>query len=158
MKHLKTYKVFESIDRQTIKDIFLDLEDIGFLIETLDKFKIGKSKSDVGLSTYGQFYHKDLNSELNLKNKFKKDFICVKITKHWPNIKFEWNEVEDYIKRLIDFLENTSETAYKFYQINIYKYNKSGTFPLKELTDIFCDNISKEFQEIEGVEVYFEKI
>lgn len=54
MKHLKTYKVFESVDRETIKDIFLELEDIGFSIEILDKFKIGKSKSDSFCDSIGK--------------------------------------------------------------------------------------------------------
>lgn len=153
MKHLKTYKLFESIERQTIKDIFLELEDIGFSVEIVDMFKIGKSESDPGLSSYGQFYRKDLNLDLNLKNKFKKDFICVKITKN----SFEWDEVEDYIKRLIDFLENNSET-YRYYQINFSNFYQSGSYPTSDLTDKFCDYIRNNHKKIEEIEIYFEII
>jgi hypothetical protein len=153
MKHLKTYKLFESTDLDTIKDILLELEDIGFSIEILDMVKIGKSKSDPQLSTYGRFYTKD-NILFNTSGTYKKYFICIKIIK---NV-FEWDEVEDCIKRLVDFLESHSETTYRYCQINFSNTISTCTYPNTELTDNFRDYIRNNFKKLKEVEIYFEII
>ena len=147
MKYLKKYQIFESIDKDTIKEILLELEDNGFSIEISDKFKIGENELDPSLSSYGNFYNE------KRVGKISKDFICIKIRKN----KFEWDEVEYYIKNLIDFLENYSEITYKYYAISLYTYHKGGKY-MEKLTDAFCNYISRHFNPMEQLEIYFERI
>ena len=125
MNHLKPYKLFESHDLEMpIKDIFINIIDDDFLISISNLIKIGKSKNDPSLSTYGQFYsEKDKNVyeiERLKRSKHVKNFICVEIKR---SKKFQFDDIENEIDHLISFLENED---YKFYQIYYRTYKKSG--------------------------------
>lgn len=152
MKHLKSYKIFESHDLEiSIKDIFINIIDDDFLISISNLIKIGKSKNDPSLSTYGQFYsEKDKNVyeiERLKRSKHVKNFICVEIKR---SKKFQFDDIENEINHLISFLENED---YKFYQIYYRTYNKSGfSFEINK------KSIKNYLPEMEQVELIFEKI
>lgn len=82
MKHLKTYKLFESADINIIKDILLDLEDEGFEVSVRNK------------ST--EWRHRD--------------YIEIIIKKHTPGhngglmgFEFIWRDFKETIFRLMDY-------------------------------------------------------
>jgi len=162
MKYLKSYKIFESHDLELpIKDIFINIVDDDFLISISNLIKVGKSKNDPSLSTYGQFYsEKDKSAyEERLKSsKHVKNFICVEINavevngpyEIWHRTPFQFDDIENEINHLISFLENED---YKFYQIYYRGYKKSG-FDFK----INKKSIKNYLPEMYQVELIFEKI
>ena len=152
MNHLKPYKLFESHDLEMpIKDIFINIIDDDFLISISNLIKIGKSKNDPSLSTYGQFYsEKDKSvSEIERlkRSKHVKSFICVEIKRSKG---FQFDDIEKEIHHLISFLESE---GCKFYQIYYGAFKKSGfSFELNK------KSIKNYLPEIEKVELIFEKI
>lgn len=151
---IKKYKVFLESLKNDIEDVFLELEDEGYIVDIIDLFKAGKSKSDPSLSTYGMFKDKFTLSRLeSSKKKIVEDYICIRITKHQ---KYSWNDILEYVDRIIDLLENYQN--YKLYQFYISKWKSSGNFhpdSIKEINKIinYYDN-----NEIEEVKIYFKEI
>ncbi len=143
MKHLKSYKLFESrIEdlEDDVKDILLELEDEGFQIE------ISRISKDVEIDTEGYFCHNRTDV-----------FLEVRVMRPWgssdrvipnsptppggtyPGNIFIWREVKDAIIRLTEWYYSQSihepidketiyRTAGKIIKIKPYKYNSPLRF------------------------------
>lgn len=101
MRHLKSYKIFESasIDEleDNVRDILLELEDDGFqiVISRISKLKVGKNYSDLFLEIYIRRPYGSPDRVIN-------DAPAPPSGKYPGNI-FIWREIKDAIIRLNDW-------------------------------------------------------
>lgn len=103
MKHLKSYKIFESIDNFLLdcQDILLELKDNGF---------------DVQFRTYPNYNHPDADvlAEINISKRDESNM----------NKPYDFEEISETIFRLNDFLtiNNKKATVYESPQYNDLDY------------------------------------
>lgn len=95
MKYLKTYKLFESsksVDMDIIKDIFIDLEDDGFLIETYPSDVFNDDRIRVVITKPDSRYRTLVGFEKS----------------HHQYIGFDTNDVKDCVGRFISYSKQCS--------------------------------------------------
>lgn len=120
MKHLKTYKIFESNDisiEDDIKDIMIELEDEGLKVEVSFWVKGAKGgflrSNEKGEWLYGP---KPTDDRLFLKVEVRKS-VDSEIDRTndylWKSEGFDWIEVKPYFDRLREFIEKYSPVKYK---------------------------------------------
>lgn len=109
MKYLEKYKLFESsksVDMDIIKDIFIDLEDEGFLVETYPSGFNDDDRIRIVITKQG-------GDVISFPSSFVK-----------RNFKFNSNEVKDCVDRLISYSKQCS----RFIDV-LYTY-RCGGYPI----------------------------
>ena len=169
MKHLKTYKIFESQSEITddIKDIMIELEDKGFLIDIsywVNGAKGGFLRSDeTGKQLYGSMANDGkLYIEVGVK---KIEPAGNFLTKDG----FNWRDAKPAFDRLRSFLEKHSQVKYKIKTILFAHEPRFSVSRKSEIQDRYqtsfdyCDSkyIEKDFTDkntLTSVSYFFERI
>jgi hypothetical protein len=123
MKHIKTFRLFESLDLNSesvltdevwsdISDILLELEDDGFVVT------------------------KHLSDYKKVSNKLCEDVIEIVVNKQSTE-NFSYNDIEEVFKRLIDYLEsydwNYSILYFGFGEYRFIEFECGGKDPLAKV-------------------------
>ena len=140
MKHLKTYKIFESDDtdiEEMIKELFFELQDEGFDVEVetnySSAYKLGNSKDKV--FSYNVMIKKHWSDEENMLTEYERE-------NYGPQ--FVLRDVLDSIVMCSGYLK---EHGYQIWDVDGLVLNKMGNYVVKDVAYISNLDPRINFQE-----------
>ena len=140
MKHIKTYKIFESDDtdiEEMIKELFFELGDEGFDVEVetnySSAYKLGTSKDKV--FSYYVIIKKQWADEENMLTQYE-------LENYGPQ--FKLRDVLDSIVMCSGYLK---EHGYQIWDVDGLVLNKSGNYVVKDMAYISNLDPRINFQE-----------
>jgi hypothetical protein len=107
MNHLKTYKIFESYndDEDFLNDVFLELEDIGYIIDIKKQETTNNSGSFISFQIEIKRLEKNINEDILSTIEMAVDYMLSKKYKYFIRISFFGNienieELKSYFNQM----------------------------------------------------------